>query len=306
MFRKTTLLCLLIFTTIILSACGETWDAILESMNEIDEQNKASETDELVEGLEVHFIDVGQGDSILMRTEEATILIDAGDWKGDEVVPYLESQDIETIDLAIGTHEHADHIGQLDDVLENFHVEEVWLPGNEHTSQTYERVLNQIHEKEIVYHEPRSGETYDIEDIALEIFNPTHLTGDYNDDSIVVKATYGKVSFMLTGDAEKRAESDMLDSGEDLRATILKAGHHGSNTSSNELFVKAVNPKVAIMSYGKGNSYYHPHKKTLDTFENLDIDTYGTAPHGTIIIRTDGKTYNIDTEKEGIVVEGGD
>lgn len=306
MFRKSMLLCLLIFTTIILSACGEAYDAIMDGMKEIDEQRNPKETDELVEGLEVHFIDVGQGDSILMRSEKATILIDAGDWKGNEVVPYLESHGVENIDLAIGTHEHADHIGQLDDVLESFHVEEVWLPGNEHTSQTYERVLNQIHEQEIVYHEPRSGETYDIEDVVLEVFNPTHLSGNYNDDSIVIKATYGNISFMLTGDAEKRAESDMLEGGGDLQATILKAGHHGSNTSSNETFVKSVNPKVAILSYGKGNSYFHPHKKTLDTFKNLDIDMYGTASHGTIIIRTDGKTYNIDTEKDGIIVEGGD
>lgn len=301
--KKKLLLVFFLMIAIVLSACDGTFEFTIGNIKQTN--GHPPESNELVDGLEVHFIDVGQGDAILMRTDETTILVDAGDWKGEEVVPYLKSQGVDTIDLAIGTHEHADHIGQLDDVLTHFHVEEVWLSGNEHTSQTYERVLRLIYEKDVVYHEPHAGETYDIKDIVLEVYNPSELTGQYNNDSIVVKAVYGDVSFMLTGDVEKKAEDEMLHSGDDLNATILKVAHHGSNTSSTEPFVKAVNPKVAIMSYGEDNSYYHPHQSVLDTFDRMGVEMYGTAAHGTIIVRTDGDAYHIETEKDGVVTQGG-
>jgi len=302
---------LLLITVPLLSACDEGIDMIFDALDSIEtegdsfnDNKEALITDEEVEGLRVHFIDVGQGDSILMETEDTVVLIDAGDWTGDEVVPYLEAQGISKIDLAVGTHEHADHIGQLDEVINHFDVSEVWMPGNEHTSQVYERVLNAIYENEVVYHEPKAGENYDIGDIHFELYNPIELTGDYNDDSIVMKASYGDVSFMLTGDAEKRAEAEMVGSGADLDATILKAGHHGSNTSSTDEFVKAVSPEVVIMSYGKDNKYNHPNGSTLDIFNQYDVEMYGTEPHGTIIIDTDGKAFKITTEKEGTVESG--
>src|SRR5699024_3619517 len=138
----------------------------------------------------------------------------------------------------------------------------------------------------------------------IEIFNPSDLTGNYNNDSIVMKATYGDVSFMLTGDVEKSGEKRMVGSGSDLSSTILKAGHHGSNTSSTEEFVKAVSPEVVIMSYGKDNKYNHPNGSTLDIFNKFDVPMYGTEPHGTIIIDTDGKAFKITTEKEGTVESG--
>src|SRR5699024_344347 len=147
-------------------------DSIETEGDSFNDNKEALITDEEVEGLRVHFIDVGQGDSILMETEDTVVLIDAGDWTGDEVVPYLEAQGISKIDLAVGTHEHADHIGQLDEVINHFDVSEVWMPGNEHTSQVYERVLNAIYENEVVYHEPKAGENYDIGDIHFELYNP--------------------------------------------------------------------------------------------------------------------------------------
>jgi len=305
---------LLLLTVPLLSACDEALDItldILDSINteessetEFNKDKESKVTAEAVEGLKVHFIDVGQGDAILVQTEDSNMLIDAGDWNGDEVVPYLESQGVKEVDILQGTHEHADHIGQMDKVIENFEVSEVWMPGNTHTSQVYERVLTGIDENDIDYVEPRAGETYDLDSLEIEILSPSELTGDYNDDSIVMKTTYDEVSFMFTGDVEQTGEQKMLDNDMDLDANILKAGHHGSSTSNTDGFVKAVSPEVAIMSYGEDNKYNHPNGSVLDRFNKYGIEMYGTQAHGNIVITTDGESFNVQTEKDGTVKKG--
>lgn len=310
-FGKVTALVFLSFT-VLLGACDGDIEEMISSATNGDseaEAESASESDEQLDGLDVHFIDVDQGDAILLQTEDGTnVLVDAGDWTGDEVVPYLEEQGVEDIDLFIGSHEHADHIGQADDVLNRFTVNEVWLPGNEHTSQTYTDMMDTIDEQNIDYSEPRAGEGHDVDDMHIDLYSPKEeeMTGDYNNDSLVTKVTYEDISFMLTGDAEEEAEANMLSHDYDLEADILKAGHHGSNTSSTEAFVEAVDPDVAVVSYGLDNSYYHPHQVTIDTYDALDIDLYGTGANGDIVISTDGEDYHVDTEKDEEIEKGGD
>lgn len=276
----------------------------------IKDNDKSSHIDvkegaEALEGLEIHFIDVGQADSILVKEEKANILIDAGDWTGDEVVPYLEEQNIEELDLVIGTHEHADHIGQLDEVINEFPVQEVWMPGNIHSSNIYERVIESIAESDANYVEVRAGEEYDLGNISIDVLSPFELTGDYNNDSIVFKMKYGNVSFLFTGDAEISAEQKLVTEWRsDLSADVLKVGHHGSDTSTSQGFVELVRPSVSIIQAGKDNEYHHPHKAVLKRLENIGSSVYATFTHGNIILTTDGESYHVETEKDGNVVPG--
>lgn len=246
----------------------------------------------------VHFIDVGQGDAIYIKTPTQDILIDAGE-QGDIVTEYLKEQKVDDLELVIGTHPHSDHIGGLVDVLENFPVEEVIDPGIVHTSKTYEDYLTLIDEKDIQFTEGRAGMQRTLEDgTTLEIFSPASPdSNDLNNASIVAKFTYGTVSFLFAGDAGSSMEKEMLSAGYNLKSTILKVGHHGSSTSTSDDFLKAVSPKAAVIMCGTGNSYGHPHEELLERLETAGIDTYRTDLLGSIRIETDGKNYNINSDK---------
>lgn len=250
--------------------------------------------------LTVHFIDVDQGDAILLSGPDFTILIDAGRHDSNEVVPYLKSVGVKEIDLVVGTHPHADHIGQLDKVIKEFPVKEVWLDGNAHTSKTFERVIDTILNSEVSYHEPRAGENFTIGSAYIEVIHPRELTGNLNDDSIVMRVTYGDVVFLFTGDTEQEGEKSILKRGHNVEAQILKLGHHGSSTSSTKPFLEAVKPEVAIYSAGKDNTYGHPHKEVVERVRGMGIELYGTDIHGNIIVETDGKTYQVKTVKTKI------
>lgn len=247
--------------------------------------------------LTVHYIDVGQGDATLLEGSDFTILIDAGRHNRNDVVPYLESMGIKEIDLFIGTHPHADHIGQANQVMEAFEVKEVWLSGDTHTSKTFERTIDTILAKDIAYHEPRVGEKYEIGSLRLEVLNPVQLTGDFHEGCISVGAVYEDISFLFTGDAEEQTEAEMIERGYHLQTNIFQLGHHGSSTSNTEAFLQAVNPEVAIYSAGKDNSYGHPHLEVMERLEEMQIPVYGTDVHGTILVVTDGKSYELQLEK---------
>lgn len=310
---------LLLLTFILLVSCSE-MDAkekdVEEGPNEALEIEQAEEINQDVEevsnsekalagNLTVHFIDVGQGNATLLRATEDeetyNLLINAGDWTGDEVVPYLHSQSVESLDVVIGTHIHADHIGQLDEIIQEFPVEEVWMTGNVHTTGAFEDVLAAIEQSDASYVEPRSGDEFEIGPFLVEVYHPTELSGDFNDDSISTRVTYGDVSFLFTGDAEASAEEEMLASGLDLKADIFQLGHHGSSTSNTPDFVQAVNPEIAIYSAGLDNDYGHPHHETVELMRKLGIDLYGTNAHGTIVIESDGKDFSVQTENEATV-----
>lgn len=262
----------------------------------IDLFSDSSEPQEPQEEMVVHYIDVDQGDATLLIGPDFTILIDAGRHDRNDVIPYLKSVGIDTIDLFILTHPHADHIGQADKVLNEYKVSEVWASGNEHTSRTFERVIDAIVESGASYVEPKAGEQYQIGAAEITILHPDEqLSGDLNDDSLSMKIDYGGVRFIFTGDAEQGAEKKMLQSKLSLKAQILHVGHHGSRTSSSQAFLDAVKPQIAIYSAGADNSYGHPHDEVIQRLKDMNITIYGTDTHGTVIVKTDGITYDVST-----------
>lgn len=248
---------------------------------------------------QAHFIDVGQGDSTLFTLddgdEEQTILFDTGDWQGEEVVPYLEEQGITAIDLVIISHPDADHIGQLSNVLDHFSVDEVWMSGNESTSNTYQTAMEKILSQDIGYHEPRTGEEYELGPIELEVLYPKDISGKVNEESIGIRLVYDQVSFVLTGDAGAKEEKEMIESSA-LGSTFLHLGHHGSKTSTDPAFLDAVHPQIAIYSAGEDNSYGHPSPEIIELLDDENIEWYGTDIDGTVVVTTDGESYSIETE----------
>ncbi|MBT2581435.1 MBL fold metallo-hydrolase [Planococcus sp. ISL-109] len=260
--------------------------------------------EEEVGGLTVHYIDVGQGSAAYLEWDGYSMLIDAGNWNTADALAYLDGLEVENIDIAVGTHPDADHIGQLARVIETYEVGEVWMSGNSSSSNTFIRTLEAIDEAGISYVEPRRGDVYDVEALEIEVLHPEQLSGDSNRDSLSFRISYGETAFIFTGDADIQAEQEMIDSGLELEADVLLMGHHGSNTSTGQAFLQAVQSDVAIYSAGEGNAYGHPYAEVLAAAENAGAAVYGTDVNGTIIVETDGQEYTVETTREGVAKEG--
>ncbi|MFH1037131.1 MAG: ComEC/Rec2 family competence protein [PVC group bacterium] len=269
---------------------------------------RGEKTDEL----EVVFLDVGQGDAILITTPGGKrILIDGGIGEGafgsedqgkKTVLPYVRKRGIERLDTVIVTHPDFDHIGGLVSVVnaKNLEIGELLDAGVPHPSEGYLELLQAVQDRpEIVYRQPRAGDVLDWgEEVKAEVLSPSYLMKDNNDSSIVVKLSYGDVSFLFTGDAAGSAEQIMAKKyGARLRSTVLKAGHHGSKHSSTEDFLKKVRPDVAVFSCGAENTYGHPNEETVERLKKIGATMYRTDEQGTIIITTDGEDYRVTTEK---------
>jgi len=255
--------------------------------------------------MKVHYIDVGQADATLIEysqgDEAFAILIDTGDWNSTEVVSYLQARNITDIDIVAVTHPHADHIGQLDKIINTFDVSEVWMNGETTNSQVFSNALAAIEDNSVDYYEPEVGDIFDIGPLEVAVLHPKSLLGDTNNNSIAIRLQYDEVSFLFTGDGEEEAEGEMLTNGANLKADILQVGHHGSKTSTTDSFLKAVNPDVAIYSASDDNQYGHPHIETINRLENSGALVYGTDIHGTVIVETDGKTFSVQTNNQGSI-----
>lgn len=241
--------------------------------------------------MEVHFLDVGQGDSIYITCDGHHMLVDAGNNdKGSAVWGYLQQQGVETLDYVIGTHPDADHIGGLDVVLYKFDCGTIFMPDVENDTRTYEDVLQVLKDKGERATLPEVGDTYSLGKASFTIIAPNGDYGaDLNNASVGILLEHGENSFLMTGDAEEEAEEDILKNGLDISADVYKAGHHGSNTASTEAFLEAVNPAYAVISCGEGNSYGHPHAEVLNRFRSMGVEVFRTDEQGTIVAVSDGK-----------------
>jgi competence protein ComEC len=244
--------------------------------------------------LVIHFINVGQGDSILIVSPEGnTILIDGGS-ANTGVVNYLQRQGIQKVDVMIATHPNEDHIGGLIQVLEEMDVKKVITNGQSYTTSAYEHFLDAILNSNAEYIEAKRGDKITVGDLVFSVLSPMSNTGDdINNNSLVLRLIYGKTAILFMGDAGNIAEESILASGLPVQANIIKIGHHGSSDSSSPIFIDAVKPDVAIYSAGVNNQYHLPSPETINMLKLKEILVLGTDIYGTIIVTVTTDGYSI-------------
>ena len=246
--------------------------------------------------LKVHFIDVGQADSILIEQDSKYMLIDAGNnGDGKLVKNYLIEEGVKTLEYVIGTHPHEDHIGGLDYVINDFNINKIYLPKATSTTKTFQDVVVAIKNKGMKVAVPKPGDSFNLGSAKCTILAPN--SSDYsslNNNSVVIKLEFGGNSFLFTGDAESISEKEILDKGFNVSADLLKVGHHGSRTSTTDEFLSKVNPKYAVISCAAENDYGHPHKEIISKLKIKIIPIYRTDELGTIIATSDGKTITFN------------
>ena len=258
-----------------------------------------------VSDCQVHFIDVGQGDSILIRSDGYTALIDAGENdQGKTVTEYLRGQGITKIDYLLMTHPHSDHIGGMDTVIKEFEIGKVIMPrlpdSMTPTTRTYTEVLEAIMDRDLKITPARVGNSYELGQGVLTILGPDRDYDELNNTSLVCRFEYQGRRFLFTGDMETPVESDMLEDEVDLRADVLKLGHHGSSTSTSKRFYRAVDPDYCIALCGEGNSYGHPHRETLALVREDGAAFYRTDYQGDLLFQVaDGELVISYENQEG-------
>lgn len=250
----------------------------------------------------VHYIDVGQADCSLILCGEEAILIDAGDVDSYAAIDaYLKAQNIKKLNYFILTHAHADHIGSADEVIRNYPIENIIMPKyseeNMPTSKVYEDLLYALSESSAKVIAAKPGSNYDLSGCKFSIYAPNKVYKEMNDSSVVIRVIYGENKFLFQGDAEKASETDILEAGFSVQADVIKLGHHGSKTSSSEKYLRAVSPKLAIISCGENNSYKLPSESTLQRLSALGIDYRRTDRNGTVVVTSDGKEIFVQTER---------
>jgi beta-lactamase superfamily II metal-dependent hydrolase len=253
-------------------------------------------------GVEVHFLDVGQGKSILIQAGGENALIDVGEnGYGNTVITYLREQGVEAIDLLIGTHPHSDHIGDIDEVIAAFDIGEVVLPDVPEdispTSRTYMAMLEAIDAKGLSITAANPGDRFELGGARLTVLGPVEAYDDLNNISVVTRLDYGGTSFLFAADMERKAEEDLLESRADLDADVLDVGHHGSETSSGEEFLAEVTPDIAVISCGIDNSYNHPHREAVERVEAAGAEVYRTDLDGAVVVSSNGEEISVRTEK---------
>ncbi|KGK87241.1 ComEC/Rec2 family competence protein [Clostridium sp. HMP27] len=245
--------------------------------------------------LKVHFIDVGQGDSILLSFNNHHMLIDSGTLESsDNLIKYLKKNNIKKFDYVLATHPHDDHIGSMKYIIKDFKIENFYAPKALSEESSFKDMVNYLRIKNLKIKIAKNGVNFDLgNEVHCEMLSPIRSTYDnLNNYSAVLKVCYGGISFLFMGDAELESELDILNQKTDVKSTVLKVGHHGSNTSTSELFLKEVSPRIAIISCGKHNMFNHPSKDILKKLINLNVKIYRTDIDGTVVLSTNGKTIS--------------
>lgn len=244
---------------------------------------------DLSSGMEVHFIDVGQGDATLILADGHAMLIDAGDnSKGTAVQLYLQKQGVERLDYLVLTHTDSDHIGGADVIISKFDIGQIFLDDFKKDNKTYRELMESMKSRDMTFSTPEVGTEYELGDAVFTIIAPNDTYGDPNNSSIALILDYGENSFLFSGDCEEEAERDILENGMNLDVDVYQAGHHGSRTSSTEEFLDAMSPEYAVISCEEGNSYGHPHAQTLNNLRARRVKVFRTDEQGSIVAYSDG------------------
>lgn len=248
------------------------------------------DTTRTAEELEVHFLDVGQGDATLLLCGGEAMLIDAGgNDQGTKIQNYLRKQGVEDLKYVVCTHPDEDHIGGMDVILYKFNCGKVFMTQEEKDTDTYRDVADTMSGKGYKRSVPAAGEQFTLGDAVFTILGPVSESSDSNNNSIVLLLTHGENRFLFTGDAQEEEEKEIVDGGILPDADVYKAGHHGSRTSSCEELLDAVSPLYAVISCGEGNAYGHPHAETMNRLRSMGVQVFRTDEQGTVVVNSDGE-----------------
>ena len=282
---------------IVVTIQGNLFDNVSNATASINDSTKSDKIDAKVkENFSVSFIDVGQADSVLNRNGNYNMLIDAGNNEdGEKLVNYFKSLGIEEFTYVFATHPHEDHIGGMDDIINNFKIDNYYMSNKLSTTKTFMDVLDALDGCNLKYTVPNKGDTLKLGDANIKVIYPGDDKSNINDSSIVLKITYGKNSFLLTGDATSNVERKIYN--EDIKSDVLKVAHHGSSYSSTDVFLDRVKPYYAVISVGKNNIYNHPSNKTLEKLNKRNIKVYRTDLDGTIVFTSDGENLSVKALK---------
>jgi competence protein ComEC len=248
---------------------------------------------------QVTYVDVGQGDSIIIQTAGNNMLIDAGtNVSTNALLNTVKGLGINNFDVVVGTHPHEDHIGGMDAVINQFHIGTIYMPEVSTTTKTFEDVLQSIQRKGLTVATPVPESSFNLGTAVCTILAPDSQSYlDLNNYSIAIRLVYDNVSFLFAGDAQVESEKEMLAKGYVLKSDVLKVGHHGSNSSTAPEFLKAVSPQYGVISVGLGNDYGHPHKVTLDKLKAVGVKVYRTDLNGNITFTSDDSNLTVRTGK---------
>lgn len=261
-------------------------------------QSAKSSSGEQKELLTVTFLDVGQGDAAVLQCGGQTMMIDGGKAKASSYIySWLKKNQISYLDVMVATHTDADHIGGLPGALNYAKVGTAYCPVTSGTTKTFQSFVKYLKKQAKSITVPKAGDEFSLGGAQVRILGPTDPQAEGNNSSIVLKVTFGDTSFLFTGDAEREEEQELLESGYDLESTVLKVGHHGSDTSTSYLFLRTVNPQYAVISVGADNTYGHPTEAVLSRLRDADVKTCRTDLQGTITAVSDGKNVTFQTER---------
>ena len=248
--------------------------------------------------LTVTWLDVGQGDAAVIQCGGQSMLIDGGKpEKSSYIYAWLQQHGLSYLDVIVATHVDADHIGGLSGALNYASVGTAYCPVTTGTTETFQSFVKYLAKRDRRITVPTAGETFALGGAQVQILGPLHSAEDSNDNSIVLKVSFGATSFLFTGDAERAEEQDLLNAGVNLQSTVLKVGHHGSDTSTSYPFLRAVAPQYAVISVGAGNSYGHPTEAVLSRLRDAGVTAFRTDMQGEITAVSDGQMVNFSTAK---------